>query len=309
LLLYPRGAIQTRHMVRSMTGYGRGEVMMNGLRLTAEVRSVNHRFCELSVRLPRALSAFEAEARKLVTERISRGKLSLAVTWGGEGEHQAEPTATLRLDAHAADRYMELLGELKKKYGLVGDIDLKSFATLPNIFIWEEPASDAETYVSLLRDVVTKAADDIIRMKELEGEALRSDLETRVDSIRKRVAQIRERAPDRLKDARTRLRERVNLLLEDGEIPEERVAQEVAILSDRLDCTEECVRLEAHCGHFRKLLEEENAPGRKLNFLLQEMNREANTIGSKSSDVPIVEQVVEVKEEIERIREQIQNIK
>lgn len=281
---------------------------MNGLRLTAEVRSVNHRFCELSVRLPRALSAFEAEARKLVTERISRGKISLAVTWGGEGEQQAEPTGTLRLDAHAADRYMELLGELKSKYGLVGDIDLKSFAALPNLFIWEEPASDADHYVSLLRDVVTKAADDIIRMKELEGEALRSDLETRVESIRNRVAQIRERAPDRLREARTRLRERVNLLLEEGELPEERVAQEVAILSDRLDCTEECVRLEAHCGHFRKLLEEESAPGRKLNFLLQEMNREINTIGSKSSDVPIVEQVVEVKEELERIREQVQNI-
>jgi uncharacterized protein (TIGR00255 family) len=291
-----------------MTGYGRGEVLMNGLRLTAEVRSVNHRFCELSVRLPRALSAFEAEARKLVTERISRGKISLAVTWGGEGEQQAEPTGTLRLDAHAADRYMELLGELKSKYGLVGDIDLKSFAALPNLFIWEEPASDADHYVSLLRDVVTKAADDIIRMKELEGEALRSDLETRVESIRNRVAQIRERAPDRLREARTRLRERVNLLLEEGELPEERVAQEVAILSDRLDCTEECVRLEAHCGHFRKLLEEESAPGRKLNFLLQEMNREINTIGSKSSDVPIVEQVVEVKEELERIREQVQNI-
>jgi uncharacterized protein (TIGR00255 family) len=291
-----------------MTGYGRGEVMMNGLRLTAEVRSVNHRFCELSVRLPRTLSAFEAEARKLLTERLTRGKVSLAVTWGGEGERQAEPTATLNLDANTADRYMELIGQLKSKYGLSGDIDLKSFAGLPNIFVWEEPPSNAELYLSLLREVVTKAADDIIRMKELEGEALRADLEARVDSIRKHVAQIRERAPERLRDARTRLRERVNLLLEEGELPEERIAQEVAILSDRLDCTEECVRLEAHCGHFRKLLDEESTPGRKLNFLLQEMNREINTIGSKSSDVPIVEQVVEVKEELERIREQVQNI-
>ena len=281
---------------------------MNGLRLTAEIRSVNHRFCELSVRLPRALAALEAEARKLLTERITRGKVSLAVTWGGEGEHQQEPTATLRLDALAADRYMALLSELKQKYGLTGEIDLHSFATLPNIFVWEEPASDTDHYLALLRDVVARAAEDMIRMKEIEGETLRDDLEGRVESIRKRVAQIRERAPDRLHQVRNRLRERVNLLLEDGEIPEERVAQEVAILSDRLDCTEECVRLEAHCGHFTKLLEEESTPGRKLNFLLQEMNREINTIGSKSSDVPIVEQVVEVKEELERIREQVQNI-
>jgi len=295
-------------MVRSMTGYGRGEVMLNGLRLTAEVRSVNHRFCELSVRLPRALSALEGEARKLLTERFTRGKISLGVTWGGEGEAQAEPSATLRVDAHAADRYVALLRELKAKYGLAGDIDLRSFASLPNLFVWEEPTADSEAYAAMLREVILKAAEDMVRMKELEGETLRTDLETRVDSIRTRVAHIRERAPERLRDARNRLRERVNLLLEDGEIPEERVAQEVAILSDRLDCTEECVRLESHCGHFRKLLEEESTPGRKLNFLLQEMNREINTIGSKSSDVPIVEQVVEVKEELERIREQVQNI-
>jgi uncharacterized protein (TIGR00255 family) len=291
-----------------MTGYGRGEVMLNGLRLTAEVRSVNHRFCELSVRLPRALSALEGEARRLLTERLTRGKISLGVTWGGEGEQQAEPSATLRLDAHAADRYMTLLRELKSKYGLTGDIDLRSFASLPNVFVWEEPTADSDAYAAMLREVVLKAAEDMVRMKEMEGEALRTDLEARVDSIRNRVAHIRERAPERIRDARTRLRERVNLLLEDGEIPEERIAQEVAILSDRLDCTEECVRLESHCGHFRKLLEEESTPGRKLNFLLQEMNREINTIGSKSSDVPIVEQVVEVKEELERIREQVQNI-
>ena len=295
-------------MVRSMTGYGRGEVMLNGLRLTAEVRSVNHRFCELSVRLPRALSVLEGEARKLLTERFTRGKISLGVTWGGEGEAQAEPSATLRVDAHAADRYVALLRELKTKYGLAGDIDLRSFASLPNLFVWEEPTADSEAYAAMLREVILKAAEDMVRMKELEGETLRTDLETRVDSIRTRVAHIRERAPERLRDARNRLRERVNLLLEDGEIPEERIAQEVAILSDRLDCTEECVRLESHCGHFRKLLEEESTPGRKLNFLLQEMNREINTIGSKSSDVPIVEQVVEVKEELERIREQVQNI-
>jgi len=254
------------------------------------------------------LSVLEADVRKLLTERLTRGKISLAVTWGGEGEHQPEPSATLRLDARAADRYVTLLRELKQKYGLTGDIDLRSFASLPNIFIWEEPESDTDHYAAILREVVGKAAEDMIRMKEIEGETLRSDLEARVESIRKRVAQIRERAPDRLRDARLKLRERVNLLLEDGEIPEERVAQEVAILSDRLDCTEECVRLEAHCAHFRKLLEEESTPGRKLNFLLQEMNREINTIGSKSSDVPIVEQVVEVKEELERIREQVQNI-
>src|SRR5207249_10310441 len=153
-------------------------------------------------------------------------------------------------------------------------LSLHDALPISNIFIWEDPASDPEHYGSLLREVVVKATEDILRMKELEGETLRGDLETRVESIRKRVARIRERAPDRVRDVRAKLRVRVNVLLEDGEIPEERVAQEIAILSDRLDCTEECVRLEAHCGHFLKLLEDESTPGRKLNFLLQEMNRE-----------------------------------
>jgi uncharacterized protein (TIGR00255 family) len=295
-------------MVRSMTGYGRGEVVSNGLRLTAEIRSVNHRFCELSTRLPRTLAAFEAEARKVMSDRLTRGKISLVVTWGSDGEEGPEPGATLRLDERAADRYAQLLGVIQRKYGVKGEIDLKTFAGLPNLFVWEEPEADRDLYLGLLRQVVAQATDDVIRMKEVEGEILRRDLEARVVSIRERVASIRERAPSRVREMQDRLRERVRQLLSEGELPEERLAQEAAILSERMDMTEECVRLEAHCDHFEKLLGTEVAPGRKLNFLLQEMNREINTIGSKSSDVPIVEQVVEVKEELERIREQVQNI-
>ena len=290
-----------------MTGYGRGEAIVDGLRLTAELRSVNHRFCEVSTRLPRSLSAYEMEARKVVGDRMTRGKISLVVEWG-EGEREAEPGGTLALDERAADRYVELLAAIKKKYGLKGEIDLTSFASLPNLFVWEEPKIDPEFYLRMLRDVVSEATEDAIRMKEVEGAALKRDLDARVESVRSRVAQIRERAPERTRAAQEKLRERVRLLLSEGEIGEERIAQEVALIADRLDCTEECVRLEAHCDHFRKLLDVESAPGRKLNFLLQEMNREINTIGSKSSDVPIVEQVVEVKEELERIREQVQNI-
>ncbi len=290
-----------------MTGYGRGEVVVNGLRLTAEVRSVNHRFCELSARLPRMLSAYEAEARKLISDRMTRGKISLVVVWG-EGEREAEPVGTLKLDDRTAGRYLELLDALKTKYRLKGEMDLQTFASLPNLFVWEEPESDPEFYLMMLRKVVTEAAEDVIRMKEEEGKALRRDLEVRVESIRSRVAQVRARAPERTRAAQEKLRERIRALLTEGQLSEDRIAQEVAMLADRLDCTEECVRLEAHCGHFLKLLDEESTPGRKLNFLLQEMNREINTIGSKSSDVPIVEQVVEVKEELERIREQVQNI-
>ena len=295
-------------MIRSMTGYGRGEVVVDGLRLAAEVRSVNHRFCELSARLPRTLGIYEQEARKIVQERSVRGKINLVVTWGGEGEDGKEPTGTLTLDESAADRYMELLRALQKKYALSGSVDVATLASLPNLFVWSEMRRDPEFYLGLLREVVTAATEDMIRMKETEGKALRADLEARVEGIRSRVAQIRERAPLKVRESADKIHERIRVLLDGADIPEERLAQEVAMMVDRLDATEECVRLEAHCDHFKKLLDEEATPGRKLGFLLQEMNREINTIGSKSADVPIIEQVVDVKEELERIREQVQNI-
>jgi uncharacterized protein (TIGR00255 family) len=291
-----------------MTGYGRGEVVVDGLRLAAEVRSVNHRFCELSARLPRLFASYEAEARRIVLERTNRGKINLVVTWGENGEEGREPAGTLTLDERAADRYAELLKRIQTKYRLGGEVDVKTFAALPGLFVWGDEGRDPEFYLGLLKQVVSKATDDLIRMKETEGAALRGDLEERVDAVRRRVGSIRERAPFKVRETAEKFRERIRQLLDGGELPEERLAQEVAILSDRLDSTEECVRLLAHCDHFLKVLGEEATPGRKLNFLLQEMNREINTIGSKSADVAIVEQVVEVKEEIERIREQVQNI-
>jgi uncharacterized protein (TIGR00255 family) len=297
-------------MVRSMTGYGRGEALTDGLRLAAEVRSVNHRFCEVSARLPRAFSVYEGEARKIIQDHVSRGKLTLVVSWEG-GEESGEPGGTLTLDERAADRYVELLRQAQAKYALAGDIDLRTFASLPNVFSWEEPGRSSEFYLGLLREVVEKAARDLVHMKETEGESLKRDLVSRAGLVRSRVARIRERAPERVRETHEKMKERVLSLISgigEAEVPEDRLLMEIALLADRLDCTEECVRLETHCDHFLKFLDEESAPGRKLNFLLQEMNREINTIGSKSNDVSIVEQVVEVKEELERIREQVQNI-
>jgi len=282
----------------------------DGLRLAAEVRSVNHRFCELAARLPRAFSAYEAEARKIMQDRLTRGKISLVVTWGSDGEESGEPTGTLTVDDRAADRYMELLRTLQKRLSLPGEVDVKTFATLPNLFSWREEERPSDFYLALLKDVVSRATDELIRTKEVEGAALERDLAARIELVRTRTARVRERAPLRVRETHERMKERVKALLAeaDASLPEERLLQEIALLSDRLDCTEECVRLEAHCAHFLKYVSEEATPGRKLNFLLQEMNREINTIGSKSNDVTIVEQVVEVKEELERIREQVQNI-
>src|SRR5512143_324692 len=153
-------------MVRSMTGYGRGEALTDGLRLAAEVRSVNHRFCEVSARLPRAFAAFEAEARKIVQDQVSRGKLSVVVTWGQDGDDSSEPGGTLTLDERAAERYVELLRSVKSKYGLPGDVDLGTIASLPNVFTWQEPGRSSEFYLGLLRDALEKATRDLVRMKE-----------------------------------------------------------------------------------------------------------------------------------------------
>jgi uncharacterized protein (TIGR00255 family) len=257
--------------------------------------------------LPRAFAAFEAEARKIIQDSVSRGKLTLVVSWEGSDE-SGEPGGSMSLDERAAERYVELLRRAQAKFALPGEIDLRTFASLPNVFVREEAGRSSEFYLDLLRDVVEKATRDLVRMKETEGEALKRDLVARAELVRSRVARIRQRAPERVRETHEKMKERVRALIAEAEIPEDRLLMEIALLSDRLDCTEECVRLEAHCDHFLKFLDEESAPGRKLNFLLQEMNREINTIGSKSNDVAIVEQVVEVKEELERIREQVQNI-
>jgi uncharacterized protein (TIGR00255 family) len=291
-------------MIRSMTGYGSGELERDGQRLTAEIRSVNHRYCEVSIRAPRLVSLFEDQIRQLVQNRFSRGKITLAVTWSGAGEGGE----VLKLNEAAADRYMALLEQLKQRYELHSDVDIKTLAALPDIFTWEHTElSDDETW-AIVKQVVEDACDSMEAMKSREGKALELDLVHRLELIGKELALVADRAPDRPKEGKDRLEARLQQLLGDVELDPVRLAQEVAMMADRLDCTEECVRLRAHLDQFRQLAAGPELAGRKLNFLLQEMNREANTIGSKSNDVDITRAVIVMKEEIERLREQVQNV-
>jgi uncharacterized protein (TIGR00255 family) len=291
-------------MIRSMTGYGSAELERSGQRLTAEVRSVNHRFCEVSVRGPKVALAFEDQIRQLIQDRFSRGKFNLTVTWVGAGE-QGE---VLKLNEAVARRYVDLMGQLKDRFRLKGDLDLSTVASLPDLFSWEHTAMSDEESWALVRDVVERACDNMILMKDREGSALTRDFEKRLHAIRTQLDMVSERAPLRPLEAKERMVARIKPLLDDVEMDPIRIAQEVALLADRLDCTEECVRLAAHLDQFRHLIEGPELAGRKLNFLLQEMNREANTIGSKANDVEIGHAVIVMKEEIERIREQVQNV-
>jgi uncharacterized protein (TIGR00255 family) len=287
-----------------MTGYGSAEVERDGQRLTAEIRSVNHRFFEVSIRAPKLVSLFEDQIRQVIQERFSRGKIMLSITWSGAGESGE----VLKVNEPVVDRYVKLLEELRGRYRLDGGLSLETLATLPDVFTWEHTAlTDEETW-TLIENLVARACDNMNGMKAREGSALARDLEGRLKIIRDELDKVSSRAPLRPPEARERLMGRVQSLLGDVEMDPIRIAQEVALMADRLDCTEECVRLAAHIDQFRALIEGGELAGRKLNFLLQEMNREANTIGSKANDVEIAHGVVVIKEELERLREQVQNV-
>jgi uncharacterized protein (TIGR00255 family) len=291
-------------MIRSMTGYGSAEIERDGQRLAAEIRSVNHRFCEVSIRAPKLVSPFEDQVRQLVQERFARGKLNLTITWMGVGE----TGETLKLNDAVADQYVELLSRLRERYHIDSGLDLRTLAGLPDVFTWEHTAlSDEETW-GLLQEIVNRACDNMSTMKGREGEALARDFAKRLDLIRNELDRIAERAPLRPLEAKDRLMARLKPLLADVEMDPLRIAQEVAMMADRLDCTEEGVRLAAHIDQYRSLIEGPELAGRKLNFLLQEMNREANTIGSKANDVDMARAVIVIKEELERLREQVQNV-
>ncbi len=291
-------------MIRSMTGYGSAELERDGQRLVAEIRSVNHRYCEVSVRAPKLVSLYEDQLRLLIQEKISRGKISLSLTWSGVGESGE----VLKLNRPVAERYVTLIAELKERFSLEGGLDVRTVAALPDVFAWEHTTYSDEQTWKLLSEVTLRAVESLNRMKQREGEALRADLHQRLDLVERELDRIVQRAPLRPAEMKERLTMRLKPLLADLEVDPVRLAQEMALFADRVDCTEECVRLRAHVEQFRGLMEGHELAGRKLNFLLQEMNREANTIGSKASDVEIAHAVVTIKEELERLREQVQNV-
>src|SRR6185436_16025487 len=219
-------------MIRSMTGYGSAEIERDGQRLSAEVRSVNHRFCEVSIRAPKLVSPFEDQIRQVVQDRFARGKINLTITWVGVGDSGE----TLKVNDAVADQYVQLLGRLRERYHIDSGLDLRTLAGLPDVFTWEHTAlSDEETW-GLLEDLVSRACENMSTMKGREGEALARDFVKRLDLIRNELDRIAERAPLRPQEAKDRLMTRLKPLLADVEMDPLRIAQEVAMMADRLDC-------------------------------------------------------------------------
>lgn len=290
-------------MLLSMTGFGRGGARTEKGTLEVEIRSVNHRFSEISIRLPKTLSLLEGRMREKIGQRLSRGKVTVTVSLEGEeGE-----LGKLSINHDIAGRYHNVLLDLRQTYGLAGEIDLAAFLSLPDVLTWERAELSEDQGWALLAPALDAAVEDILDMKRREGQTLGRDLLARIDGMEVALNRIEERVPGMVGALRNRIQERLADAGSDLEYNRSRIETEIILFADRSDCTEEAVRLRSHLAMFRELVQAPEPAGRKLNFLLQEMNRETNTIGSKAQDTVIAREVIGLKEEVEKIREQVQN--
>jgi uncharacterized protein (TIGR00255 family) len=292
-------------MIASMTGFGRGEAEHEGFTTQVELRSVNNRYCEVSSRLPRFLGDRESDVQKYLKSVFSRGRINVNV------QLELPPTdgADLVVDIPAARAYHKLLQSLREATGIEEPVRLDHLLKNNDLFKPpEEDEAQAEKAWICVERALEAAANELREMRLQEGQALEKELHERVDAIDVRLAEVEEEAPKRIPAAGEKLRERLSEILEDDRIDNDRLEFEMAILADKLDVREECVRLHSHLDQFRDALAGDRAVGRKLTFLSQEMNREINTIGSKANDAGLSHLVVEMKEDLEKIREQVENV-
>lgn len=291
-------------MIRSMTGYGRDQQLLHGRSITVEIRSVNHRYFEFSCRAPRGCAFLEDRLKRFLQSAISRGKVEVSLTLQTiESRH-----TSVAVDHALAGQYLTALRALGEEYSLPDDLTLSSVARLPDVFTLCRDEEDEEELAADVLQVLQNALDRFVAMREAEGERLRADVLSRVVTMEEHLSFVEERSPQTVMEYRARLTAKLTELL-NGAVPDEaRILTEAAIVADRLAVDEETVRLRSHFVQLRRIMESTEPVGRKLDFLVQEMNRETNTIGSKCSDTAIAGHVVEMKSEIEKIREQIQNI-
>jgi uncharacterized protein (TIGR00255 family) len=290
--------------MQSMTGYGRSEVRQAQLALTVEARSVNHRYLDIALRYPRLYAPLEARMKQRVQAYFTRGRIDITIV------HQESPATrrTLSLDHTLAQQYYAALQHLQASLQLPGAIDLSLIASLRDVFKVEEPSEDVEDAWGIIAQGLDAALQALQNMRRQEGEVLSRDFHLRLRTMAQQMEVIRQRAPHVVVEYRQRLEQRVKELFDQFELDPNRLAQEAIVFAERADITEELTRLEAHMQACTHLLSASEAVGRKIEFLVQEMHREVNTIGSKSNDTAIAHSVVELKSELERIREQVQNI-
>ena len=291
-------------MVASMTGYGRAELVEENLKATVEISSVNNRFCEIQFRLPKQLSPLESKLKEMILSTTSRGKISFSLNW----EETSAAASYAKLNEEAADVYFNIMKQLKERYGLAGDVRLDQFFNLPDLVKVEKEEPDLEKAWEVVSEVTRRALEEFNRMRKAEGAKLAQDLKKRVAGLEKTIPRIEKLTPNSIDNYRKKLKTKITELLDGMVVDQHRIELEVALMAEKCDVTEECVRFKSHNQQFLSALKEGGPVGKRLNFLLQEMNREANTIGSKAADAEISQRVIYLKEEIEKIREQVQNI-
>lgn len=292
-------------MIDSMTGFGRGQAQVGRSTAIVELRSVNSRYCEVSTRLPRPLTEYESEVHARIKAAFARGRINAQV----QVTTTADESINLDVNPDAVRGYTALLNRLRAAAGIVEPVRLEHLLGYSDIFTTPDTAEEtSEEMWEAAAAALDEAIGHLKRMRRQEGSALLADLEMRIAAIEKQLGEVEARAPARVEEARVRLRDRLSELIEDERVDEHRLEVELAMLADRLDVTEECVRLRSHLELFRQSLNSEDAEGRKLNFITQEINREVNTIGSKAGDAEIAHLAVQMKDDLEKIREQVQNV-
>ena len=291
-------------MIKSMTGYGRFEGEIDGRKVVFEIKSVNHRFMELQCRTPRGCGFIEETIKTVVNKNVTRGKVDVFVSIEADDNVEAE----VSINNSLAAGYVKALRELRDNYDLADDISVSSVARYSDIFTVRKPPENEEQLCAIVEKAGNEALAQFVAMRQREGEKLRDDVLGRCDTIISIVEQIEERSPAIVEEYRTRLFARLSEILGDTTIEPQRILTEAAIFADKTAVDEETVRLRSHIDQLRTMLSGSDPVGRKLDFIVQEMNREANTIGSKVSDATLAHKVVDIKSEIEKIREQIQNI-
>ena len=291
-------------MIKSMTGFGRHEMVTDECKISVEIKAVNHRYLDLGIKMPKKFNYFEASMRTLLKDHIQRGKVDIFVTY----EDYTDAKVFLKYNRSLAQEYMDSFKKMSDDFGIDNDVKVSMLARCPEVLTMEDGPEDEEHMWELLKDALLKACEGFVESRIREGENLKNDLIGKLDHMLELVDFIEERSPKVIVEYRQKLEDKVKELLASASVDDSRIATEVTIFADKICVDEETVRLRSHLSQLDHMLAQEGPVGRKLDFLIQEFNREANTIGSKCSDIEIARHVVDIKAEIEKIREQIQNI-
>ena len=291
-------------MIKSMTGFGRAQETVDGMTVTVELKSVNHRYFEFTAKVPRTYGFLEQKLKSFLNARVSRGKMECYVSI----ENLEESVMEVVVNPSLAKGYVDALRTLSETFGLKEDYSAISIAKFPDVLTLRKAPADEEKIWNAVQKVTELAVERFVTMRETEGEKLRADILSKADTILEHVAFVESRSPKTVREYHEKLRQRMEELLENTQVDEQRLLTEAAIFADKVAVDEETVRLRSHISQLREFLNADEPIGRKLDFLVQEMNRESNTIGSKAQDVEIAKRVIAIKAEVEKIREQVQNI-